>query len=137
MSGQPGASTRGATSGGVEARLEAGALMEEKDGGGEGEKKKQVIVCIDASKRETHHAGNGYKKLFRRLRSHNYKPMSNKEDLCAQLLSTVDVLVIGAPRERFTADELRDVKAFVANGGSLIVLASPSEFARIWIKHSA
>lgn len=96
--------------------------MEEKDGGLE--KKKTIVVCIDASKRETHHAGNGFKKLFRRLRSHNYKPMSNKEDLCATLLSAVDVLVIGAPRERFTADELKDVKDFVADGGSLIVLAS-------------
>ncbi|EGB08522.1 hypothetical protein AURANDRAFT_2280, partial [Aureococcus anophagefferens] len=84
----------------------------------------QTIICIDASKRETHHAGNGFKKLFRRLRSSNYKPISNKEDLTPQLLGTVDVLVVGAPRERFTADELRDVKEFVANGGSLLVLSS-------------
>ncbi|KAH8066603.1 hypothetical protein JL722_1050 [Aureococcus anophagefferens] len=98
--------------------------MEEKDGGPPEKPKAQTIICIDASKRETHHAGNGFKKLFRRLRSSNYKPISNKEDLTPQLLGTVDVLVVGAPRERFTADELRDVKEFVANGGSLLVLSS-------------
>ena len=48
--------------------------MEEKDGGPPEKPKAQTIICIDASKRETHHAGNGFKKLFRRLRSSNYKP---------------------------------------------------------------
>ncbi|KAK7249664.1 intraflagellar transport-like protein [Aureococcus anophagefferens] len=98
--------------------------MEEKDGGPPEKPKAQTIICIDASKRETHHAGNGFKKLFRRLRSSNYKPISNKEDLTPQLLGTADVLAVGAPPRAFTADELRDVKEFVANGGSLLVLSS-------------
>ena len=36
--------------------------------------------------------------------------------------------MLGAPRERFTADELKDVKDFVANGGSLAVFVCEGGF---------
>ena len=89
--------------------------MESKEDGAE-EKKKGATILMDASKRETHHAGNGFKKLFRRLRASGFKVLSNKEELSDRVLDGVDVLVLGAPRERFTPKELDDVKSFVANG---------------------
>lgn len=75
-------------------------------------------VCIDASKRETHHGGAGFKKLFRRLKA-SYKVTNNKEDF--GILKTVDVLVIACPRDRFSSDELAELRGFVEDGGSLLV----------------
>lgn len=97
--------------------------MEAKDGATD-KASKTVTVCIDASKRETHHGGSGFKKLLRRLKSvHSFKVINNKEDLSAKLLSSVDIVLIGAPRDKFSSDELEDIKRFIAQGGSLAFMS--------------
>lgn len=96
---------------------EAAALKESPS------ERKTVTVCIDASKRETHHGGSGFKKLLKRLKAMPMiKVVNNKEDLRLELLKTVDVLVLGAPRDKFSSDELADVKQFLTEGGAIAVL---------------
>ncbi|KAJ8598190.1 hypothetical protein CTAYLR_005508 [Chrysophaeum taylorii] len=80
-----------------------------------------VVVCVDASKRETHHGGSGLKKLVRRLKAYA-KVVSNKEDLSAKVLGSVDVLVLGAPRDKLSTDELEAIRGFVSDGGGLLVM---------------
>mmetsp|Transcript_21008 Transcript_21008/g.72580 ORF Transcript_21008/g.72580 Transcript_21008/m.72580 type:complete len:118 (+) Transcript_21008:61-414(+) len=90
-----------------------------------------VCICIDASKRESHTAASGFKKLYRRLRASGFKVVANKDDLAANTLDGVDVLVLGAPRERFTREELDCIKDFVAKGGSLCVMACEGGEAKL------
>ena len=80
-------------------------------------------IVFDASKREMYHGGAGYKKLVRRLKSSKHKVSNNKDDL-SRSLGDVDVLVLGAPRERLSDDEVAGLKEFIAGGGSLAVLST-------------
>jgi len=82
---------------------------------------KRVIV-FNACKREQYHPGSGYKKLHRRLRA-TFKVQVNKEDLNADRFEETDVMVFGAPRERFTEADIDGLKGYVARGGSVLILA--------------
>jgi len=82
------------------------------------------VVLIDQSKKETHHAGTGFKKFCRRLRS-AHKIVANKDELSSERLDprVVACVVLGAPRERFLPAELDALKGYVAAGGSIAVFA--------------
>ncbi|CAM9570952.1 unnamed protein product, partial [Heterosigma akashiwo] len=63
------------------------------------------VICFDASKRETHHPNNGFKKLFRKLRS-NYKVQVNKDELSMDWMKDINLLVLGGPRDQFSRPEV-------------------------------
>ena len=44
------------------------------------------VILLNASKREAFSPNAGFKRLFRRLRSSNYKPVNNRDDITAKLL---------------------------------------------------
>mmetsp|Transcript_10515 Transcript_10515/g.16538 ORF Transcript_10515/g.16538 Transcript_10515/m.16538 type:complete len:386 (-) Transcript_10515:262-1419(-) len=71
------------------------------------------VICFDASKRETHHPNNGFKKLFRKLRS-NYKVQVNKDELSMDWMKDINLLVLGGPRDQFSRPEVD-----TADGGGL------------------
>ena len=79
----------------------------------------EKTILFDASKRETHHSSSGFKKLFRRLRGSN-KVAVNKDELGAVDFSSVGVLVLGCPREKFSTLEFDKLKQFLGNGGSIL-----------------
>eukprot|EP00614_Pseudopedinella_elastica_P017812 CAMPEP_0172646564 /NCGR_PEP_ID=MMETSP1068-20121228/240309_1 /TAXON_ID=35684 /ORGANISM="Pseudopedinella elastica, Strain CCMP716" /LENGTH=257 /DNA_ID=CAMNT_0013460829 /DNA_START=383 /DNA_END=1153 /DNA_ORIENTATION=- len=98
--------------------------MEEEKGelpklksGGKGDNKKSVV--FNACKREQFHPNSGYKKLFRRLRA-TYKVSTNKDDLSPDRLDEANIIVFGGPRERFTENEMDELKGFVNKGGSVV-----------------
>jgi intraflagellar transport protein 52 len=83
-----------------------------------------VLIVFNASKREKHHPSAGYKKLHRRLRS-TYKVRVNKEDLSqADCLRDASLLVMGAPREKFSSAEFEALKTFLGRGGSILYMAT-------------
>jgi intraflagellar transport protein 52 len=82
----------------------------------------EKVILFDASKRETHHPGSGFKKLYRRLRA-NHKVATNKEELGAVDFENVGVLVFGCPREKFSTAEFERLKGFLARGGSILFLS--------------
>lgn len=45
----------------------------------------------------------------------------NKEEITAQILSEVSVLILAGPRAQFTENEFYFIKEFVERGGSLLV----------------
>lgn len=47
---------------------------------------------------------SGYKQWFRRLRS-SFRPSALKDEICDKTLQGVDILVLGAPRAKFSVDE--------------------------------
>jgi intraflagellar transport protein 52 len=79
----------------------------------------EKTILFDASKRETHHPGSGFKKLFRRLRGSN-KVAVNKDELGAVDFTSIGVLVLGCPREKFSTLEFDKLKQFLNNGGSIL-----------------
>lgn len=65
---------------------------------------------------------SGYKQWFRRLRS-SFRPSALKDEICDKTLQGVDILVLGAPRAKFSVDEFDALKDFIHAGGALLVLA--------------
>jgi len=79
------------------------------------------IVVLDASKRETHHAGSGLKRLARRLRGW-CEVSSCKDGLSEEALATASLIVFAGPRERFSSAEFKLLKEFMDKGGALLIL---------------
>ena len=65
---------------------------------------------------------SGYKRWFRRLRA-SFRPGALKDEISEHTLQGVDILVLGAPRAKFSVDEFDALKDFIRAGGSLLVLA--------------
>ena len=82
------------------------------------------VILLNASKREAFSPNAGFKRLFRRLRSSNYKPVNNRDDITAKLLEDADVLVTACPREKFTGEEIECIQAWLKKGGSLFCLSA-------------
>lgn len=85
----------------------------------ENDKAKKTVV-INASKKETHNLSNGFKKLFRRLRS-SYKVIPNKDEITRDTLSDVDLIVFGASREEFSAHEASELTNWLNGGGRILM----------------
>ena len=64
---------------------------------------------------------SGYKRWFRRLRA-SFRPGALKDEISEHTLQGVDILVLGAPRAKFSVDEFDALKDFIRAGGSLLVL---------------
>lgn len=64
---------------------------------------------------------SGYKRWFRRLRA-SFRPGALKDEISERTLQGVDILVLGAPRAKFSVDEFDALKDFIRAGGSLLVL---------------
>jgi len=79
----------------------------------------EKVILFDASKRETHHAGSGFKKLYRRLRA-NHKVATNKDEIGSIDFENVGVMVFGCPREKFSKSEFDRLQEFMAKGGSIL-----------------
>ncbi|CAM9488844.1 unnamed protein product, partial [Phaeothamnion confervicola] len=81
----------------------------------------EKLVLFDASKRESHHPGTGFKKLARRLKS-SYRVGVNKDDLSLERLQEASLVVFGSPRQKFSQEEFEAIKAYLRGGGSVAVL---------------
>jgi len=77
-------------------------------------------VCFDCSKREIFTPSSGLKVLRRRLQT-TYKVTANKDSITLDRLMEAQVWVIAGPREMFTGAEFGAMKAYVQEGGSLLV----------------
>ena len=67
---------------------------------------------FSTAKKEKYHPSstpNGYKQWFRRLRT-TFRPTVLKEALTAENLQGVDILVLGAPTEKFSLAEFDTLK---------------------------
>jgi len=82
-------------------------------------------VLFSACKGETHTHKQGFKQLFRRVRS-MYKPekLDTKDDFTLDNLRQAAIVVFGCPKERFTTTEFEILKRYVRQGGSVLVMLS-------------
>lgn len=80
-------------------------------------------MLFSSCKGETHTAKQGFKQLFRRLRS-MYKPekLDSKDDFTLENLKQAAIVVFGCPKERFTTAEFEVLKRYVKSGGSVLVM---------------
>lgn len=81
----------------------------------------QKTIVFNATKKESHNPTNGFKKLFRRLRS-NYKVTTNKDEVSRDRLADANVIVFGGSREPFTTTEFDEIKAWINSGGRALVM---------------
>ncbi|KAI8920091.1 hypothetical protein DFJ77DRAFT_427120 [Powellomyces hirtus] len=80
-------------------------------------------VLFNITKKEAWTPGNGLKAWQRRLRN-GYKIALFKDELSAAKLAEANLLVFGAPREKFTMAEFSALKSYMERGGSILYLAS-------------
>jgi len=78
-------------------------------------------IAFDVAKKESHTPNNGFKKLVRRLRP-NYKISSIKDQLSRDVLNEANLVIFGGPRESFVQQEFDELKAWIADGGSALIL---------------
>lgn len=80
-------------------------------------------VLFFGCKNETHTSKQGFKQLFRRLRT-MYRPerLDSLEDFRLDTVRGASILVFGCPRERYTVPEFEILKRYVRAGGSVLVL---------------
>ncbi|KAJ3041030.1 Intraflagellar transport protein 52 [Rhizophlyctis rosea] len=79
-----------------------------------------VLFCI--SKKETFTPSNGLKMVQRRLRN-GYKIGLFKDEMSAAKLNEANLLIFGAPREKFSMAEFGALKTYLERGGSILYLA--------------
>ncbi|KAJ3151652.1 Intraflagellar transport protein 52 [Geranomyces michiganensis] len=80
-------------------------------------------VQFNITKKEGWTPGNGFKAWQRRLRN-GYKISLYKDELTSAKLTETNLLVFGAPREKFTVAEFGALKAYMERGGSILYLGS-------------
>ncbi|PRP81243.1 hypothetical protein PROFUN_02077 [Planoprotostelium fungivorum] len=78
-------------------------------------------IVFNVSKKEIATPTNGFKKLYRKLRSQ--KVQLNKEELSPTVLDNISILVFGGPREKFKESEFKALTEFVERGGSVLYLS--------------
>ncbi|GLC42371.1 hypothetical protein PLESTB_000654100 [Pleodorina starrii] len=84
----------------------------------------ETRILFSTAKGEHYTHKQGYKQLFRRLRS-SYRPDKlEKDDFSLETLRSAHIVVFGCPKEKFTAPEVDILKKFVRGGGSVLVLMS-------------
>lgn len=76
---------------------------------------------IDTSKQEMLNPNKGYKKIVQKLKS-RYRFEINKGTIAFRSLQDTDLLILGGPRQPFTAQELQDIRNYVENGGSVFII---------------
>jgi intraflagellar transport protein 52 len=82
-------------------------------------------IFFTACKNEKYHpgsSGGGWKRWFRRLRS-SFRPSTLKGAISADSLSGCDILILGAPQQKFSVDEFDALKDWIHAGGSLFLFA--------------
>merc|ERR1719272_111855 len=89
----------------------------------EGDSDKKFVVLFDNSKKEMLNPNAGYKKLVSKLKS-RYKCEINKTELNYKKLQECNLLLLGAPKAPFTAQELQDIRLYIEHGGAVIVVMS-------------
>ena len=74
---------------------------------------------------ETHTQKQGFKQLFRRLRT-AFRPerLDALDDFILDNLREASIVVLGCPREKFTVQEFDVLQRYVREGGSVLVLLS-------------
>ncbi|XP_065311440.1 intraflagellar transport protein 52 homolog [Dermacentor albipictus] len=82
---------------------------------------KVFTILFDSSKHELFSVSDGYKVLQRRLKS-MWQVQSGNTQISPDLLSGIDALVLGGPRQKFTETEFSALRDFVTQGGRLLVL---------------
>lgn len=84
----------------------------------------EIRIFFSTAKGEQYTHKQGFKQLFRRLRS-AYKPDKfDKDDFTLDSLRSAHILVFGCPKEKFTAPEVDMLKKYVKGGGSVLILMS-------------
>jgi intraflagellar transport protein 52 len=88
-------------------------------------------VVFFGCKGETHTHKQGFKQLFRRLRT-TFKPerLDSVDDFRGDSLKGAQILVFGCPREKYTEQEFEILRRYVRAGGSVLVLLSEGGEAR-------
>lgn len=78
-------------------------------------------ILFNQTKRELFTTTNGFKVWNRKLRN-NWKVVPNKDEISADSLKSARLFVLPGSREKFTATEFDNIKQYINDGGSVLVM---------------
>ncbi|KAI9104636.1 hypothetical protein DFS34DRAFT_641900 [Phlyctochytrium arcticum] len=78
-------------------------------------------ILFNISKKESFTPSNGLKTFQRRLRN-GYKIGLYKEEMNATKLADANLIIFGAPKEKFSMAEFSALKAYMERGGSILYM---------------
>lgn len=88
------------------------------------------VVIFDTSKEESHcitgvlhNLSQGYKVFHRKFKA-TYKINQNKDEITKEVLEGAKAIVFAAPKKKFEKDEMDVLKAFMEEGGAVLILAN-------------
>ncbi|KAJ3311687.1 Intraflagellar transport protein 52 [Boothiomyces sp. JEL0838] len=96
-------------------------MLSVRDQGVEKDQSNLPTIAFNISKKELYTPSNGFKTLQRRLRG-QFKVTLFKEDMTLPKLVDVNLIVFGAPREKFSTAEFTALKGFLERGGSILYM---------------
>ncbi|KAJ3321013.1 Intraflagellar transport protein 52 [Boothiomyces sp. JEL0866] len=96
-------------------------MLSVRDQGVDKDQPNLPTIAFNISKKEQYTPSNGFKTLQRRLRGH-FKVTLFKEDMSLPKLVDVNLIVFGAPREKFSTAEFTALKGFLERGGSILYM---------------
>ncbi|PAA79002.1 hypothetical protein BOX15_Mlig001340g7, partial [Macrostomum lignano] len=79
------------------------------------------VLLINASKHDAFGPNYGFKTLTRKLKS-SWKIVSLKDEVTESRLSEARIFLVALPNEKFSVSEFDAMKAYLAKGGSILVL---------------
>lgn len=82
--------------------------------------RQEKTICFDCSKREVFTPNQGLKVLRRKLQS-NYKLTANKDTITVERLREYSLCAFIGPREKFSKEEFDAMKAYMSEGGSILL----------------
>jgi len=91
---------------------------------------KKFTVLFDTSKKEMLNPNQGYKKIVQKLKT-RYKCDINKDELRLQRMAETHLLLLGGPKMPFTAKELQEIRQYVEQGGSCMVMMNEGGESRM------
>jgi len=80
------------------------------------------IIMFDCSKNELYTPSEGLKTIHRKIKK-KFQVKINKDDIGEDTLEGVRTLILASPSARFDAAEIKAIKEFISEGGSLFIMA--------------
>ena len=56
----------------------------------------------------------------------------NKDELCKEVTSDVNLFIFGCPRDSFTAMEYNEMKSYLSNGGRVLILLAETDKLEVY-----
>lgn len=92
------------------------------DEGGDLSSLPENLIAFDVGRKEVFTPQSGLKSWQRKLRNHQFKTTSIRDEITPEKLAGIKCVVFVGPRDKFTSAEFEVLREYLENGGSIFLL---------------